>query len=754
MKSRFATIAVLVLLAGLISWAWVMENPPEVKQQESSFSATRALGSLRGLLAEEVPHPTGSVANDQIRARIAAAFTQVGYVPQEQSAYLCNDANECSEVHNLVITIPGEQEDGAVLLDAHYDSVGAGPGAADNGSGVAIALEIARLLHGGARPKHAVVMLIDDGEEQGLIGSEAFLKTAYARNVRWAVNLDARGVRGPSLMYQTSDPNGGLMKLYQTATHRPVSNSLMSSLYKLLPSATDFTNLSAHGIQGFNLAFLDGTAFYHRDDTLARLDARSVQHQGEEAWALLQALDAGPPASAAQGDAVYFDLFGREVVWSEGLSPWLIALAAGLVGLVFFREELRLRRGDLVRAAVLLLCAVLLTLLLGGVLVWLLYPLLGRAPEFPAHPVPFLFAFLALGAAVSVGLPRWKQAWVLRRACLWVFVAILVCLSAMLQVFLPGAVYLLLVPALLGAAALAGASLWGLDKAGASLLAVTVLLCGAGVLWVPLMRLLYQGEGVVSLPVIALVTALMLLLVQLLAPVPHRPRVWVAGASLVLAAGAAVMAFVLPHYSPAAPAPINLFCLQPKRGSPHWVIVLPEKMHRLVPTVLHAAPFTADREAKALLPWINGPVPLYWAPAELPALPVPGIKVLSRQVAGDGVCLQTEVGGSARFGHVILKFPPELMVRSMSLHGEKIGTIPQTGWKTFSSSLFDGSVDAAFCLAGPAQSEIHVIGATRLLPAQGDFLVRARDQDASASQDGDATDSYESYTLAQLLGTT
>ena len=40
--------------------------------------------------------------------------------------------------------IPGQTSGPAVLLDAHYDSLSAGPGVADNLSGVGIALEIAR----------------------------------------------------------------------------------------------------------------------------------------------------------------------------------------------------------------------------------------------------------------------------------------------------------------------------------------------------------------------------------------------------------------------------------------------------------------------------------------------------------------------------------------------------------------------------------------------------------------------------------
>ncbi len=78
---------------------------------------------------------------------------------------------------NVVADIPGtENPDQYVIVGAHYDSVPVGSGALDNGTGVAAALEAARiLLKSGAQPKRTIRFVLFAGEESGLIGSRAYV---------------------------------------------------------------------------------------------------------------------------------------------------------------------------------------------------------------------------------------------------------------------------------------------------------------------------------------------------------------------------------------------------------------------------------------------------------------------------------------------------------------------------------------------------------------------------------------------------
>src|SRR5690606_20320981 len=102
------------------------------------------------------------------------------------------------------VEIPGERRTGALALAAHYDSVPAGPGAGDDGAGVAALLEIARVLVREPPPRRSVWLWFTDGEEMGLLGARALVsEPELIANVEVVVNLEARGTSGPSLMFES-----------------------------------------------------------------------------------------------------------------------------------------------------------------------------------------------------------------------------------------------------------------------------------------------------------------------------------------------------------------------------------------------------------------------------------------------------------------------------------------------------------------------------------------------------------------------
>jgi Zn-dependent M28 family amino/carboxypeptidase len=77
---------------------------------------------------------------------------------------------------NLILNLPGRKPDLApILIGAHYDGVPGSPGADDNGSGVAVLLELAR--HFQANPaKRSLQLIAFDLEEYGLVGSDVYAK--------------------------------------------------------------------------------------------------------------------------------------------------------------------------------------------------------------------------------------------------------------------------------------------------------------------------------------------------------------------------------------------------------------------------------------------------------------------------------------------------------------------------------------------------------------------------------------------------
>ena len=80
-------------------------------------------------------------------------------------------------VHNVIAEITGtEFPDQYVIVGGHIDSWDGATGTTDNGTGVATTMEAARLLMAaGAKPRRTIRFMLWSGEEQGLLGSKAFI---------------------------------------------------------------------------------------------------------------------------------------------------------------------------------------------------------------------------------------------------------------------------------------------------------------------------------------------------------------------------------------------------------------------------------------------------------------------------------------------------------------------------------------------------------------------------------------------------
>lgn len=106
---------------------------------------------------------------------------------------------------NLVAELRGEDQE-AIAIVAHHDTVNGSPGADDNSSGVVALLELARLL-AGRRFRHTIVLAAPDFEEIGLVGSAElvpWLTTRYA--LRGVIVFDAIGYADPAPGTQAVPP--------------------------------------------------------------------------------------------------------------------------------------------------------------------------------------------------------------------------------------------------------------------------------------------------------------------------------------------------------------------------------------------------------------------------------------------------------------------------------------------------------------------------------------------------------------------
>ena len=165
-----AGIGAALILAGTLT-AYRTPAPLKLDAAPTEFSAARAQEILKELVGDGVPHPMGGAADAKVRDLIVKRLTALGYATELQTGLSCNDFGACGTPTNIVATHGEFAGKDAVMLAAHYDSVPAGPGASDDGVGVANLLEIARVLSAMPAPKHPIVLLVTDGEEAGLLGA-------------------------------------------------------------------------------------------------------------------------------------------------------------------------------------------------------------------------------------------------------------------------------------------------------------------------------------------------------------------------------------------------------------------------------------------------------------------------------------------------------------------------------------------------------------------------------------------------------
>jgi hypothetical protein len=763
-RGLILALAGVALLLAATRAAYAPVAPQGKAAAPSLFSAARAKTILQDLVGNGIPHPLGSPAAAQLRAGLVTRLSALGYAPELQSGFACNDQGVCGYAVNIVAELAGGSGDGnAVLLAAHYDSVPAGPGASDDGAGVASLLEIARILKSRPAPRHPVILLFSDGEEAGLLGAWLFVhEHPLSRHVKAAVNLDARGTSGPSLMFETGTANSWLMQEYESAVARPLTNSLYYVVYKQLRNDTDFTAFKAAGYQGFNFAYIGDVGLYHTPlDTVAHADAGSIQHQGDNALAVLTALANAPDLRAPEGESVFFDVFSRTLIaW-----PSKFTLPAALLVLLLLLAEagLLLRKGAVAGREILSgwagTAGVLIggTALCAGALIALIMlhavPALDGA-SWISRPLPMHLAAAAMAvlAAAAVSAALWQRAgfW-----GFWLAAALQVAvLSVICAAFVPGASFVFLPTAIasgLGALPCA-VSLWrstaprpwALDTA-ALLPALTQF---ATVL--PLVGLMYVSLGSPAWPLSTLLLGLgTSVLLPLMAIASGRLcRVVRVIAALITVTGL-LITVCSPVYSAQWPERINLeYWLDADTGESHFLarcdsMRLPEAL---------AAQFDSAPRPRFAGSATHG----FYAAAPTLALAAPELSRVrptwaAAVTAGSGTHFVLHLRSARGAPEAFVVFPADAQVAEVALAGAAGPVRAKTYPLPSGATLLDivglpaAGVELSFDAAA-SPLKVQVFDQSDDFPDHA-LLRRARGANATSSQNGDLTVVHRTVSL-------
>ncbi|WP_246510513.1 M28 family peptidase [Nonomuraea endophytica] len=232
------TLAVVIVLSAMADSTM---RPLPATAPVEQFRAERALVHLKRFAAE--PRPIGSPANARAQTYLAGQLRAAGLEVEVQravGAWSAAGLAAFGQVDNVVGRLRGTDSTGTVLIAAHYDSAAMGPGASDGGAAVAAMVETVRALRAGPGPRNDVVLL----------------------------NWEARGVSGPSLMFETSGNNARLVETFAGAVPAPRGHSAMVEVYRLLPN-----NIAAEGPRADVLAHGGDTLKLH---VTAPKGARSV----------------------------------------------------------------------------------------------------------------------------------------------------------------------------------------------------------------------------------------------------------------------------------------------------------------------------------------------------------------------------------------------------------------------------------------------------------------------------------------------
>lgn len=295
--ARAVAAAVLVALTALGVIAVGITTDVEVISADAGadvFSADRARTAVEPIVS--TPRVPGTAEHRAARDRLVADLSALGWDTEVVDGVGLRHTGEritrVARVDNIVATLPGTDPTGTVMLAAHYDTVPGSRGAADDGLGVATALEAARAIAATGPHRNTVTVLLTDGEESGLLGAEAFTRgrdfSSGAPVV--VINHEARGSSGLPAIFRTSSPNADLVRIV-SGIRGATADTGSQAAFELMPNDTDFTVFEAAGMAGIDTAITGSSANYHSvTDTPDRLSSASLQRMGSVTLAATEEL--------------------------------------------------------------------------------------------------------------------------------------------------------------------------------------------------------------------------------------------------------------------------------------------------------------------------------------------------------------------------------------------------------------------------------------------------------------------------------
>src|SRR5262245_1143715 len=181
-------------------------------------------------------------------------------VPVSIELNIKNETQPNQTAFNVIAELPGtDKADEIVMLGAHFDSWHSGTGATDNGAGSAVMMEAFRILKAsGVKLRRTVRIALWSGEEQGLLGSRAYVKNTFADRETMALKPAHGKITG---YFNVDNGTGAIRGVYLqgneavapifSAWMEPFKSLGMTTLTLQNTGGTDHLSFDAVGIPGF-----------------------------------------------------------------------------------------------------------------------------------------------------------------------------------------------------------------------------------------------------------------------------------------------------------------------------------------------------------------------------------------------------------------------------------------------------------------------------------------------------------------------
>jgi hypothetical protein len=351
-QSNFFVTTLIIVAILLLANEFKMPQGISKNSDLKDFSTQRALDHIKIISQDQ--HHVGTTAHTRVKKYLVDELTKIGFAVQIQDTMVLSKWQNLVKVQNVIAKKKGSGSGKALLLMTHYDSApqSRAYGASDDANGLGVILEGMRMYVQNKKSfKNDIIILFSDAEELGLNGAYGFAKHhPWNKNVGVVVNFEARGTSGPSMMLaETNHGNQALIEAFSKAhVPYPVANSLMYSIYKMLPNDTDLTAFrEVSDVPGYNFAYIDGHYHYHTElDKFENLDQKSVEHQATYFLSMVNYLaNADLSQMNAKADLTYFSIPTQFIKypaeWNIYLWVTALVLFVGLTVIGLGKKELK-----------------------------------------------------------------------------------------------------------------------------------------------------------------------------------------------------------------------------------------------------------------------------------------------------------------------------------------------------------------------------------------------------------------------------